>query len=156
MRRLMVFLCLIGLSACAGDLERSDALFHTSDDSGSLRLALTGSDAAGNVYRLRHATLEVSGTAMVTMSAQSAGRGEALYTPLPRGGYQVYLRPGFEVVAVQPDGSELPVTARLESANPTRVSVGARSDEQLALSFRVATTEIAFGAAPHAPMAQAP
>lgn len=150
MRRAFAFLCFIALTACGADLQQDEgAMFRMSDDSGSLLVRLRGSDAEGKTYRLRNATFDVSGTAMVTLSDQGQGRAkDALSTPLPTGAYQVYLRPGYQLVELGADGSERVVSASLSSPHPLLVRVGVRSDHQVALRFRHADAEIVFGSVP--------
>lgn len=142
MRRVLALLCLLALPACATDLRESDAMFRVSDDSGSIKVALVGKDAAGKSYRLRKATFEVSGNAMLTLQ----GRDDAdLQAPLPQGDYQMYLRPGYELIERTADGSDRAVTARLSSPNPARLHVTSRIDGSVVLTFRAEHGEIAFG-----------
>jgi hypothetical protein len=137
--------------ACGTELHEPDAMLRASDDSGSLHVQLRGTDGAGKRYLLRNATFEVNGTAMVTLSSQEPrSRQGTLSTPLPAGAYQVYLRPGYELVELQSDGSELAVTAQLASRQPMHVEVGVRSDHDVALRFHGAGQDIAFGSAPRA------
>jgi hypothetical protein len=135
--------------ACGTELHEPDAVLQASDDSGSLRVQLRGSDAAGKHYLLRKATFEVNGTAMVTLSTREprAAKGK-LSTPLPAGAYQVYLRPDYELVELREDGSEQTIVAQLASRQPMRIAVGVRSDHEVALRFRHAGQDIAFGARP--------
>lgn len=149
MRHVLVMFCLVALAACTGDFSDSEALFRVADTSGSIELPLTGSDDAGHTYYLRGATFEVSGTAMVTLSNQAGAR--TLNTPLPTGSYQLYLRPGYQVVEVSANGGEQAVPARLSSANPAPFSVEPRADGRLRLAFQHGDVHIAFGA----PSAQA-
>lgn len=144
MRRALALLCLLALPACEADLHESDALFRISDDSGSLNLTLIGKDAAGKEYRLRKATFEVSGNAMLTLQGRDH---EQLSTPLPQGDYQMFLRPGYELLERDSEGSERAVSARLSSPNPVRLHVAARSDGSVALSFRTEHGDISFGQA---------
>jgi hypothetical protein len=156
MRRAFAFLCFIALTACGTELQQDEGtMFRMSDDSGSLLVQLRGSDAEGRAYRLRNATFDVSGTAMVTLSDQAPGgtSRDALSTPLPTGSYQVYLRPGYRLVELSADGSERVVAASLRSPHPLRVRVGVRSDHQVALRFHNASAEIVFGTS-QAPLAE--
>jgi hypothetical protein len=155
MRRAFAFLCFIALTACGTELQQDEGtMFRMSDDSGSLLVRLRGSDTEGRSYRLRNATFDVSGTAMVTLSDQGqSGSKDALSTPLPTGAYQVYLRPGYQLVEVSADGSERVVAASLSSPHPLHVRVGVRSDHQVALRFHNASAEIVFGTS-RAPLAE--
>jgi hypothetical protein len=154
MRRALLSLFLFGLVGCSGELSDSDNLFRVADASGSIRVPLVGEDAAGHKYHLRGATFEVSGTAMVTLNDSASS--DALATPLPTGGYQMYLRPGFQVVEVGEDGSERAIPAVLSSANPALFSVAPRATGRLHLAFRHGDVEIAFGGADTSRRARAP
>lgn len=147
MRRALAFSFFLALAACDSQLPESDALFQVADDSGSIQIRLHGSDAEGRSYRLRNATFELSGTAMVTLSvsAQDADP-KSLSTPLPSGSYQLFLRPGYRMTELAADGSEHPVAARLSSNGPLAVRVVARRDQQVALHFLEGEREISFGA----------
>jgi len=147
MPRALAFLCLIALAACSSELPETDAMFRPSDDSGSIQIRLLGSDAAGRQYRLRHATFEVSGSAMVTLSTSPLDpKQRSLSTPLPSGTYQVFLRPGYEVIELAHDGAERSVPARLGAPGPLWIDVVPRRDQQVALRFLAGEEEITFGA----------
>lgn len=142
MRRVFAFLSLLALSACGTELRESDAMFRAADESGSLKVALLGKSENGQQYRLRKATFEVSGNAMLTLSGRDL---EKLYAPLPEGDYQMFLRPGYELVERSADGSERVIPAHLNSPNPMRLHVVAHVDGSVALSFRAEHGDIAFG-----------
>jgi hypothetical protein len=57
----------------------------------------------------------------------------------------MFLRPGYELLERDADGSERVITAQLSSPNPTRLHVAARTDGSVALSFRAEHGDIAFG-----------
>lgn len=143
MRHVLALFCLAGL-ACSGEFADSEVLFRVADTSGSIEVPLIGTDATGRRYNLRGATFEVSGTAMVTLSNPT--RADTLSTPLPTGGYQMYLRPGYRIVEVDEDGSERAIPALLSSANPAQFSVEPRANGRLKLAFRHGDVSIAFGA----------
>ena len=147
MRPVLALICVVGLvaflSACSSEFSDSDVLFRAADTSGSIEVPLTGADAAGRQYHLRGATFEVSGDAMVTLSDSTQAR--SLSTPLPTGGYQMYLRPGYQVVEIGLDGSERTIAAALSSANPASFHVGPHTSGRLRLSFRHGDVSIAFG-----------
>lgn len=144
MRRAFAFLCLLALSACGTDLRESEAMFRAADESGSLKVTLLGKGENGHLYRLRKATFEVSGNAMLTLAGRDLDK---LSAPLPEGDYQMFLRPGYELVERSADGSEQVIPARLSSPNPMRLHVAAHVDGSVALSFRGEQGEIAFGSA---------
>jgi hypothetical protein len=144
MRRALAFLCLLALSACGSELRESEAMFHLSDDSGSIQVALLGSDANGTQYRLRKATFELSGNAMLTLQGRNH---DQVSTPAPQGDYQMFLRPGYELVERDPSGNERVIHASLSSPNPARLHVTAHKDGAVALSFRTEHGDIAFGQA---------
>jgi hypothetical protein len=141
MRRALAFLCLLALSACGSELRESDPMFRLSDDSGSIKIPLLGSDASGKQYRLRKATFELSGNAMLTLQGRNH---DHVSTPAPQGDYQMFLRPGYELVERDPSGNERVVPAYL-TPNPARLHVTARTDGAVALSFRAEHGDIVFG-----------
>ena len=146
MRRALASLCLIALAACTGDLPETDSLYSLSDTSGSLQIRLSGTDGHGRRYRLQKATFELSGTAMLTLSTAAQAVGEkTLTTPLPSGAYQLFLRPGYEVVELGSDGAEHTIAAKLKSQRPLLVSVLSRGDQRVALCFSAGERDISFG-----------
>jgi hypothetical protein len=142
MRRALAFLCLLALCACGSELRESDAMFRLSDESGSIHVTLLGSGANGKQYRLRKATFELSGNAMLTLQGRNY---DHVSTPAPQGDYQMVLRPGYELVERDPSGSERIVPAFLNSPNPAHLHVTAHTDGAVALTFRAEHGEIAFG-----------
>ncbi|HEX6245548.1 MAG TPA: hypothetical protein VFZ61_31710 [Polyangiales bacterium] len=146
MRRALASLWLITLAACTGELPEADSFDRLSDTVGSLQIRLSGTDASGRRYQLQKATFELSGTAMLTLStAGDAPRAKALSTPLPSGAYQLFLRPGYEVVELGSDGAERTIAAKLKSQRPLLVSVVARTDQRVALCFSASDRDISFG-----------
>jgi hypothetical protein len=144
MRRALASLFLLCLSACGSELGESEAMFRVADRSGSLQVALVANDASGAQYRLRKATFEVSGNAMLTLSSRDR---DQLHAPLPEGDYQMFLRPGYELVERAADGSERVISAQLHTPNPLHLHVAAHTDGSVALSFRAEHGEISFGRA---------
>ena len=148
MRRALASLSLLGsllcLSACSTELSESDAMFRVADRSGSVQVALVASAANGSQYRLRKATFEVSGNAMLTLSSRDR---DQLRAPLPEGDYQLFLRPGYELIERAADGSERVISAQLNTPNPLHLHVAPHMDGSVALSFRAEQGEIAFGRA---------
>ena len=149
MRRTLVPLCLALLSACSGELASNEPLFAQSDMSGSLSIPLDGRDAQGHSYRLRGATFEINGSAMMTLTQSTTTHEHQLKAPLPGGSYQVFLRPGFQLVEIASDGSQRVVAAKLSSNNPRPLQLMERGDRALPLSFKLVDSEqeavIAFG-----------
>jgi hypothetical protein len=130
---------------CSDDFT-SDGNFMQTDYTGSVKIPLTATDAEGNTYRLRGATFEISGSAMVTLSDKDAAKdADGVVTPLPPGSYSLYLRPGFEVVAVASDGTVSNATASMIGTNPLNFRVGQMSDESLKLEFKSGERAIVFG-----------
>jgi hypothetical protein len=143
--RLLALACaLLVVPACARELFESDVLLQH-DLSGSVRVPLQ-TNVEGVTYALRDATVELSGTAMVTLSSDNPAD-DALRTPLPAGRYGLYLRPGFRVIAIDEHGHERTVTARLISPNPARLRVAEIDDVTARLTFEHAGGTIEFGAA---------
>ena len=166
----MVIALLVPVFACSRELLDQD-VFAQPDLSGSVRIPLATTRADGTTYLLRDATVEISGAAMLTLSTASAapaslhsrspGRAstqarpaatlsEALTTPLPAGQYTLYLRPGFQLVAVDQSGTERALAATLSMHNPLHFTVRELEDATLKLSFAEVGAEgadkIVFGA----------
>lgn len=140
---LVLSLALLAI-ACGRDLHDPEPLMR--DQSGSVRVALSASSDQGATYFLRDSTVEISGSALLTLAARDAHE-DALTTPLPYGTYSLYLRPGYRVVQVQADGREQPVEAKLESANPRRFTLGPLEDSNVTLTFDIGGDKVVFGAA---------
>jgi hypothetical protein len=143
----LLFLALVTV-ACTDELTADDNFVET-DVSGSVRIPLFATDAHGNSYRLRGATFEISGSAMVTLSDRDAAKdADSVVTPLPPGTYSLYVRPGFEVVSIASDGTISQVEAELATKNPVHFTVRQMSDESLKLEFKKGEESLHFGAAP--------
>jgi hypothetical protein len=133
---------------CTDDFS-ADGGFIETDMSGSVKIPLTATDAQGNTYRLRGATFEISGSAMVTLSDRDAKNdADSVVTPLAVGTYSLYLRPGFEVVSVANDGSTSVASATMASKNPVHFAVHQMSDESIKLEFKSLESSLVFGANP--------
>lgn len=146
--RSLAFVWLVALAACSDSLSSSElppgeTLFMPS--AGSLNVPLRGHDREGSGYRLRQGTLELSGTALMTLAIANEAAPKSLTTPLPGGSYQAYLRAGFQLVEIREDGSEQLVDAILTSPNPATIAVESSADRALHLTFRVGERTIALG-----------
>ncbi len=146
MRLAFVLACALPILACAEDLHFAGEPFAEADLSGSLRLPLTTEDSAGVVYRLRDVHLEITGSALLSVSDRDGVRRESLVTQLPAGEYTVFLRPGWRLMARDESGREEPADAALQSANPFTVRVNQLGDETLGLTFKRGDEELHFGA----------
>lgn len=156
------------LAACSRELLEQD-VFAQPDLSGSVRIPLATTRADGTTYLLRDATVEIGGSALLTLSSASPdapsapnraaraartgrlpARGEALTTPLPAGSYTLYLRPGFRLIEVDQSGAERALEATLSMQNPLHFTVREFEDATLKLSFKEAglpdSDKIVFGA----------
>ena len=148
MRVAVLMLVALFAFGCTDDFS-ADGSFIQSDMSGSVKIPLTATDADGNTYRLRAATCEISGAAMVTLSDRDAKKdADSVVTPLPPGSYTLYLRPGFEVVSVGNDGATSAVSASMAGKNPVNFTVHQMSDESLKLEFKNGDASLVFGAGP--------
>lgn len=132
-------------TACARELFEP---FVEPDLSGSVRLPLSTTSEDGTQYLLRDATVEISGSAMITLSTPEASlpSERALSTPLPAGAYTLFLRPGFRVVEVAPDGAQRDVEVAIQGANPQRFALREVEDATLRLSFAHGDRQLVFGA----------
>src|SRR4051794_10720290 len=134
MRLTLVFACALPLIACADGLRAGDESFAEPDLSGSLRISLIAEDGSGIVYRLRNVDVEITGSALLSLSDRDDVRArESLFTQLPSGEYTVFLRPGWRLMARNQDGQEQAADAELISANPFVVRVNELGDETLGL-----------------------
>ena len=148
MRVAVLMLLALFAFGCTDDFS-ADGSFMQSDMSGSVKIPLTATDAEGNTYRLRAATFEISGAAMVTLSERDAKKdADSVVTPLPPGTYSLYVRPGFEMVSVANDGTTSVVSATMASKNPVNFTVHQMSDESLKLEFKNGSASLVFGAGP--------
>ncbi|MFT3928282.1 MAG: hypothetical protein QM778_37485 [Myxococcales bacterium] len=146
MRLAYILACALPLFACTESLPSGDSSFAEPDLSGSLRVPLTAEDAAGNVYRLRNVDLEITGSALLSISDRDGVRArESLITQLPAGEYTVYLRPGWRLMARDGAGRETSTEAELLSANPFTLRVNQLGDETLGLVFRHDDKQLRFG-----------
>ena len=141
MRRVLVMSLALLFSAC--EREPLDADVVLSDQSGSVHVPLAAQGDDGSTYALRNSTVEISGSALLTLSPRASD--ESLSTPLPAGAYTLFLRPGFRVVRLLADGSEQVVDARLTGANPTRFALRPLEDATVSLAFAVDEQRIVFG-----------
>ncbi|MDB4990419.1 MAG: hypothetical protein JWN04_5597 [Myxococcaceae bacterium] len=150
MRRALLLLALL-FPACSREFADAD-LFAQPDLSGSVRIPLAATLADGTTYLLRNATVEISGAAMLTLSSTAAtdlsARRDAISSPLPAGTYTLFLRPGFQLIEVDPSGVERQVDAQLAGQNPLAFAVRELEDATLKLSFAPAaskTDRVVFG-----------
>jgi hypothetical protein len=145
MRRALALALLISSVACSRELLDADP-FAEPDLSANVRLPLSTTSDDGTTYQLRDATLEISGAAMLTLSATD---GE-LASPLPAGSYTMFLRPGYRVIELAADGTQREIAVEARGANPQRFMVREVEDATLRLSFAHGEQELVFGA--RAPM----
>jgi hypothetical protein len=147
MLRLSVLLSLaLSLVACSDDITTAEGDLIEADLSGAVRVPLEASAADGTSYRLKGATFEISGSAMVTLSDRdSKGQADELVSPLPAGGYSMYLRPGWELVSIAADGTTTTLSAAAIARNPIAFQVTEAGTASPALVFKVGDRELAFG-----------
>src|SRR5688572_12345077 len=91
---------------------------------GTMNVALTGTSSSGKTYRLRDATIEITGTAKSTVSTEGPNLDAAsISVELPAGGYLAELEDGWflEVGTPDPMTGDLvftEISAVLTSVNP--------------------------------------
>ena len=143
--RLSVLLSLaLFLTACSDDLTTDEGDLIVADLSGAVRIPLMASAEDGTSFHLQGATFEISGSAMVTLSDRD-NKAEELVSPLPAGGYSMYLRPGWQLVAVAPDGTSTTLAATMVARNPLGFQVSEASTASPELVFKVGERELSFG-----------
>lgn len=141
MSRALVVSALALLSACTrGDLDELEP--SQVDHSGTVSITLDGQASDGTSYVLRDSTLEISGSALLTLASRDDD--QALSTPLPSGSYSLFLRPGFRVLKVDGTGAQ-PVEAVFASGNPLRFALAPREHATIPLVFVVAGERVVFG-----------
>lgn len=122
--------CLLTAAAC-GDVATEGEPRVTEDDVGTLQLSLTGVDADNQLYRLRAATLVVSGTSYhdgqavyVELSSEDGLDDELLSARLMQGYYSVSLvsPPQWYIERITAEGTERVQQAVLLS-QPTQYTV---------------------------------
>lgn len=145
MRR--AFLLALALCSTACERELVEPELIPLEQEGTLRVALTTTGSDGASYVLRDSTLEISGSALITLSGRGA-TADALTTPLPAGVYTLFLRPGYRVLKLSEDGQEHAVDARLVGSNPLRFTVHPLEDATLALTFASGDERVSFGTRP--------
>jgi hypothetical protein len=147
MLRLSVLLSLaLSLVACTDDLTNHEGDLVMADLSGAVRIPLEASAPDGTSYRLKGATFEISGSAMVTLSDGDAReQADELVSPLPAGGYSLYLKPGWELVSIAADGTVTTLTATSVARNPTPFNVAEAATASPELVFKVGERELSFG-----------
>jgi hypothetical protein len=157
MRTLICLLMALGLMACTDDLLAAENGLAKQGVTGVVRVPLTARGAGGKTYRLRDATFEITGAAMFTLGERDARGPEAdtLVTTLPAGSYTVYLRPGWQLVAQNGQGSESPALATLSSKNPMSFEIGRTVDARLTLTLHAGEEDLLFGAASPVKVTQA-
>jgi hypothetical protein len=130
-------------AACSRDFLETDP-FLEPDLSATVRIPLRTTTDDGTTYELRDAIVEISGAAMLTLSARDG----QLSTPLPAGTYTLFLRSGYRVIEIAPDGQQRERTVAPRSQNPQHFTVREVEDATLGLRFADGQRELVFGAPP--------
>lgn len=113
----------------------------------SLRVPLTGEDAAGTVYRLRDVQIDLVGAALLSLSERDGIRArESLVTDLPAGEYTAYVRSGWRLMERAAAGSEIEARAELVSINPIQIHVHEMGHVTLRLQFKRGEEALHLGA----------
>ena len=147
MRQLRIAAMLCGaLTMGACDAE---ALPANDLDMGHLRMGVSGSNAAGTVFRLRDATFDIfaPGGIIASLSSEdSATTLDVLSQPLPVGDYDVGLREGWRLEEWD-EASDVTteVEASLLPSNPVAVSIVADATTSAIFTFLVGGQPLALG-----------
>jgi hypothetical protein len=146
MRLALILVSLLAAVGCSDDLAAQESLEQTAFD-GAVHLPLFGHTADGKTFRLRNATYEIAGPAMFTLTDRDLKdpQAEALITTLPAGQYNVFLRPGWQLVEIAADGSEVARAATLASDNPVPFSLGRTADKRIKIKLHAGERELVLG-----------
>jgi hypothetical protein len=149
MRLALLFSLAFLFVGCTDDLATmQDDAFAQPESTGAVHVPLVATAADGTTYRIKGATFEVSGSAMVTLSERDAGdKAEELVASLPAGGYSMYLRPGWQIIEIKTDGTVSNITSTLSSRNPMVFDLLQVSDANVKLAFHSEGRELTFGSA---------
>ncbi len=152
MRSLLLLLSALacfGCFGCSDDLRAAEEGFTSHEITGMVHMPLWAAGADGKSYRLRHATFEIAGAAMFTVGDRDLREpdAESLVTTVPGGSYNMYLRPGWELVERSADGQEQVKAATLSSRNPIAFEIGRTLDARIVLTLRTGDKDVIFGGA---------
>jgi hypothetical protein len=116
------------------------------DTTGEIDLALVGQAEDGSVFRLRDATITVSGGfGALTFSTEDDPDRTAITQRLVPGSYSLTLSSTWRLERLAADGTTVPVTALLLSTNPQTVAIEPSEVTRVALRFGVAGGPVELG-----------
>lgn len=127
------------LAGCSGSPAETQ---ETS--AGTFSLPLTSS-ANGHIYRLRNATVAVSGATFAYLQSSDDPAETQLSTRLPTGQYTAYLYYGWTLEREKADGSFEPVQATLESASFASFSILNGTTTTVAFRFQTDGVSVTVG-----------
>jgi hypothetical protein len=135
---------IVAATVLAGCVTYSGA--EPGEATGQIDLALVGQAENGSVFRLRDATLTVSGGfGALTFSTEDDPDRTAITQRLAPGSYELALGSTWRLERLAADGATVPVTAVLLSANPQSFAIEPDEVTQVALRFGVAGGAVQLG-----------
>ncbi len=122
-----------------------DASAEREARSGSATMALTGVSTSGKSYRLRNATLEISGTANATASSEDDLAAPTINVELKAGGYLAKLVDGWSLEVQGEDGTFSAIHAVLTSTNPLPFTVVDQQSTNVFFQFNAGDDVVQLG-----------
>jgi hypothetical protein len=128
------------LAGCAG--ADSDTDIHDAAAEGTLSVNLVGSAASGTIYRLRDATITVTGPGTTTVfHTEDDPNRTSLSSNVVVGDYSAFVDPGWRLERIV-GNSVTTVTGELISDNPAQFTVSSHQRTTVPLRFRVDAGEV--------------
>ena len=112
---------------------------------GQVSLHLTGTSSSGVVYRLRHATFEITGPAAARLSTENDPDAQFLATELAVGAYRVHLKPGWFLEKQTGASTFQRVEAHLTSDNPVSFEIRHQRTTTVRFRFQVGADDCELG-----------
>jgi hypothetical protein len=123
-----VLVCALFGTSCVGAADEPST--------GELSVNLVGQATSGSIYRLRDATITVTGPATATFNTEDDPNRTSLSANVVTGDYAATLQPGWRLERVTPT-TTTPVVGTLTSSNPAPFSVSTHQRTTVPLQFHV-------------------
>jgi hypothetical protein len=129
----------LGLQGCA-----NDPAAEQESESGSIDLALSGTSSSGITYRLREASISITGAGIASVSTEDHLNQTLISLELPAGGYLAALADGWRLER-SVDGVFEDIRAVLVSTNPLPFTVLDQETTEVRLVFRAGEDVVELG-----------